>query len=73
MEMKKVFIIAISLLLAIPYAQAKRVKCADFATQAEAQAYMERNGAYYLDRDRDGQACECLPGGSKYGNSVCRR
>lgn len=70
---EKAFITVITLLLMIPYAQAKRVKCADFDTQAKAQAYMERNGAYYLDRDRDGQACECLPSGSKYGSSVCRR
>ncbi len=50
-----------------------RVRCDNFATQAEAQAFMKRNNAYYLDRDRDGQACECLPGGSKYGSSKCRK
>nr|WP_077664694.1 excalibur calcium-binding domain-containing protein [Rodentibacter pneumotropicus] len=50
-----------------------KAKCSDFATQEEAQAYMIRYGATYLDRDRDGKACECLPGGSKYGSSVCNR
>lgn len=48
-------------------------KCADFATQQEAQIYMETYQAYRLDRDRDGEACECLPGGSKYGKKVCRK
>lgn len=49
------------------------VRCSDFATQAEAQRYYEQYRAYHLDRDRDGEACECLPGGSKYGSSRCRR
>ena len=50
-----------------------RVQCSNFATQEEAQRYYERNGATWLDRDRDGEACECLPGGSKYGPSKCRK
>ncbi len=50
-----------------------RVQCSNFATQEEAQRYYERNGAAWLDRDRDGEACECLPGGSKYGSSKCRK
>jgi hypothetical protein len=50
-----------------------RVQCSNFATQEEAQRYYERNGATWLDRDRDGEACECLPGGSKYGSSKCRK
>lgn len=50
-----------------------RVQCSNFATQEEAQRYYERNGATWLDRDRDGEACECLPGGSKYGSSRCRK
>lgn len=39
--------------------------CADFPTQAEAQAVYELNRAdpYGLDRDEDGTACETLPGG----------
>ncbi|WP_279573584.1 excalibur calcium-binding domain-containing protein [Volucribacter amazonae] len=66
-------IMVLSFLLIIPIADARKARCSDFSTQAEAQAYMLRYGAYYLDRDRDGEACECLPGGSKYGTSVCRR
>ncbi len=43
-----------------------RARCADFASQAEAKAYMVANGANYLDRDRDGIPCESLP----HGNSA---
>ena len=52
-----------------------RVNCAQFADQSEAQQYYEdqRHGYRSLDRDHDGEACECLPGGSAYGKSVCRR
>ncbi|MDG6895690.1 excalibur calcium-binding domain-containing protein [Volucribacter amazonae] len=71
--MYKKAVILLGLLLIAPISEARKARCADFATQAEAQAYMKRYGAYYLDRDRDGEACECLPGGSKYGSSVCRR
>ncbi|WP_132689870.1 excalibur calcium-binding domain-containing protein [Volucribacter psittacicida] len=71
--MYKKAVILLGLLLIVPISEARKARCADFATQAEAQAYMERYGAYYLDRDRDGEPCECLPGGSKYGSSVCRR
>lgn len=53
--------------------QAKRVTCKHFATQAEAQAYMEKYRAYHLDGDQDGEACECLPGGSSHGLARCRR
>ena len=38
-----------------------RAKCAEFSSQEEAQAYMQKNGAGYLDRDKDGVACETLP------------
>lgn len=37
--------------------------CSDFATQEDAQAYMERTGERTLDRDKDGTACENLPSG----------
>ena len=42
-------------------ATAARVRCADFATQQEAQAYMQQHGTTYLDGDKDGVACESLP------------
>lgn len=38
-----------------------RAKCSDFATQQEAQTYMQQHGATYLDGDKDGEACESLP------------
>lgn len=47
--------------------------CGDFSTQQEAQKYMERTGDTHFDGDNDGEACECLPGGSKHGSKVCRR
>ena len=52
-----------------------RVNCAQFADHAEAQRYYEarQHGWKSLDRDHDGEACECLPGGSASGSSVCRR
>ena len=48
-----------------------RVQCINFATQEEAQRYYERNGATLLDRECDGEACEFLLGGSKYGSNKC--
>ncbi len=45
----------------VPYTEAQRAKCADFASQEEAQAFMQTRGANYLDRDNDGVACERLP------------
>ena len=45
-------------------------KCADFSTQQLAQKWYEQRkksgqtGWKSLDRDGDGQACDCLPGGN---------
>ena len=46
--------------------QAYAVKCADFKNQKEAQAYFnaKKSGYKRLDRDKDGSACDCLPGGN---------
>ncbi|ATF75954.1 excalibur calcium-binding domain-containing protein [Pasteurella multocida] len=70
--MKRIWV---SLMIAITACSvhAKRVTCKHFATQAEAQAYMEKYKAYHLDGDHDGEACECLPGGSSHGLARCRR
>jgi hypothetical protein len=46
--------------------------CADFATQGEAQEYLEPGDPHNLDGDGDGVACEDLPsggGGGGGGNS----
>lgn len=42
------------------------VKCADFKTQKEAQAYFnaKKPGYKHLNRDKDGSACDCLPAGN---------
>lgn len=45
-------------------------KCADFKTHQEAQTWYEQRkksvqtGWKSLDRDKDGSACDCLPGGN---------
>jgi hypothetical protein len=46
--------------------------CADFATQAEAQAVLDadRSDPNGLDDDNDGIACETLPGGPSSGGQV---
>ncbi|HPE59092.1 MAG: excalibur calcium-binding domain-containing protein [Thiothrix sp.] len=74
--MKKVLLIsalALMLLTTAGTASAARVSCKNFDNQAQAQAYYDarRQGWKGLDRDSDGEPCECLPGGSKYGESVC--
>ena len=50
-----------------------RVMCKQFATQAEAQAYMQQHGARYLDRDHDGIACEHLRGGKRHKVKKARK
>jgi hypothetical protein len=54
--------------LAIPSIASADADCSDFSTQQEAQAYYEAHGGPAadpddLDRDRDGIACDDLPGG----------
>jgi len=47
-------------------AAAQDLDCADFQTQAQAQAVYDQNPSdpNGLDRDKDGVACEALPGGA---------
>lgn len=62
--------ILILTLAAIPLAHA--VRCSDFANQEEAQKYHDEHGGNTrLDGDHDGEACECLEGGSAYGSPQC--
>ncbi len=70
--MKKLIL---TLIISSFISSAYAVKCADFKNQAQAQRYYEagKKGGKRLDRDKDGEACECLPGGSHYNDSVCRR
>lgn len=64
--MKFILLIACSLISIQSYAK----KCADFSTQKEAQTWYEQRkksgqtGWKSLDRDKDGSACDCLPGGN---------
>ena len=50
--------------------QKKKKKCADFSTQKQAQAWYEQRkksgqtGWKRVDREDEGQAGECLPGGN---------
>lgn len=34
---------------------------------------MNSYGAYRLDGDKDGEACECLKGGSAYNKNICKK
>jgi hypothetical protein len=50
-----------------PVATASDYDCGDFATQEEAQEYLEPGDPYRLDADNDGIACEDLPSGGDGG------
>lgn len=56
-------------------ALAERISCKSFNNQAEAQRHYDQRLKSWkgLDRDKDGEPCECLQGGSKYGESICKR
>ena len=58
----KLTLTASALILSTAITQA--ATCSMFATQAEAQAYFIKYKAKELDRDKDGEACECLLCGS---------
>lgn len=63
--MKKLIIscsVAVAMLTASIPANAAGIVCADFGSQAEAQAYFDAKKPGYnrLDRDKDGIACEAL-------------
>lgn len=69
--MKKVGLFLVALAVCLPsVSHAKAKSCKSFKTQAEAQAYYNKqkkagaSGWKSLDRDGDGRACDCLPGGT---------
>lgn len=70
-KMKKLLFSITLFALSIPVMS--KTTCQSFSTQPQAQHYYLAYNAYWLDRDNDGEACECLPGGSKYGKSVCTK
>lgn len=60
------------LFLMVAVQSAGAVTCRDFSNQEEAQKYHDEHGGNTrLDGDKDGEACECLEGGSAYGNPKC--
>lgn len=66
--------LTLSVLMAAVSTTAGAVACRDFDTQEEAQRYHEEHGGNTrLDGDKDGEACECLPGGSAHGSPKCDR
>lgn len=68
-------IILVLILFATSTSCGKNRICKTFNDHAQAQRYFEaRNpGWKRLDGDKDGEACECLMGGSSYSTSVCKR
>jgi LPXTG-motif cell wall-anchored protein len=65
-------VLAIGLFAMPSGAVAQDLDCADFSTQAEAQAEFEASGPgdpNFLDADNDGVACELLPAGSSTASS----
>jgi Excalibur calcium-binding domain len=75
---RRAFLLIAALVLALSAAPAALAQdgdkdCADFASQAEAQAYFEANGGSptnnvdNLDADHDGQACESFDYGDGTG------
>lgn len=54
---------------------AAAAKCKNFDTQKAAQDYFKsrKKGWKRLDGDKDGEACECLKGGSSYNDYRCER
>lgn len=62
--MKKIGLLVLAVAVCLPSLSQARVSCKSFKTQAEAQAYYNKHKTKSLDRDGDGRACDCLPGGS---------
>ena len=61
--MKKLLVVCLG--LAVLPTTSFAVSCKSFKTHAQAQAYFnaKKPGYKRLDRDHDGSACDCLPGG----------
>lgn len=68
--LKKILFAFITIALTTSVNAKERTSCKSFKTQQQAQAFYEQrkksgqSGWKSLDRDRDGKACDCLPGGS---------
>jgi len=68
-------LLTIALMAGITLSIQARTTCSQFKDHKQAQRFFEKKGHGYksLDRDHDGEACECLRGGSSYNKSVCKR
>lgn len=68
----KVTTVAILMTLSNVSFAADRISCKSFENQAQAQEHYDarQRGWKSLDRDKDGEPCECLVGGSKAGESI---
>jgi len=73
--MKKTITAVVLVSLFLSLAEAKARHCKDFPSQSAAQKYFnaKRAGWKRLDGDKDGEACECLQGGSSYDKPSCTR
>ena len=66
----KVILLTLIVMLSTTTTFAAVKKCKDFSTQQQAQKWYEerkrsgQTGWKNLDRDGDGKACDCLPGGN---------
>ncbi len=72
--MKLPVALMLTVALIIPtQAMARAALCKDFKDQKEAQQYHDarKHGWKRLDRDKDGEACECLKGGSSEDDNRC--
>jgi len=72
--MKDLALLVLVFILCIDIGHAKSRTCKTFSNQAEAQKYYaaKKKGWKTLDRDKDGEACECLKGGSRYNDGRCK-
>jgi len=69
-----IFLVILLFTLSINVSYAKeRISCKSINNKSEAQEYYDARkwGWKGLDRDKDGEPCGCLKGGSKEGKSVC--
>lgn len=68
-------LLTIILMMGITLSIQARTTCSQFKDHKQAQRFFEKKGHGYksLDRDKDGEACECLRGGSSYNKSICKR
>lgn len=75
MKIQLLALVAATLLFSTSAYATKGISCKSFDQQSAAQDYYQAKKAGWktLDRDGDGEACECLPGGSRENESRCEK